>query len=258
MKLACGDTVIKVGLSLGPPVIFLHAFPLDGSMWEPQLPVARDLGFTPLTLNAPGFGGSSLAGLGDMEHYAEAAYAVWYALELSPAVVIGLSMGGYAALRLVERHPKMLRGLVLANTKAEADTPEAAEARRQTAQRVLAEGSQVLLETLLPKLVHAPSSSLRAYLERTIAAAPPQAVAAALRGMAIRPDSRRLLPEITVPTLVIGAEHDPLTPPAQAESLAQGIPGARLTVIPGAGHLSNLEAPEAFNDALGAFLRNLP
>lgn len=257
MKLALGEAVVKVGLNLGPPVIFLHAFPLDSRMWAPQLEVAQELGFTSLTVNAPGFGGSSLIGLCDMERYADNAYAVWQALELTPAVVVGLSMGGYAALRIVERHPKMLRGLVLANTKAEADTPEAAEGRRQTARRVLNEGSAVLRETLLPKLVHAPSPALRGQLEAALAEAPPEAVAAALQGMAIRPDSRRLLAGIRVPTLVIGAEHDPLTPPALAASLAEGIPGAKLAIIPGAGHLSNLEAPEAFNAALRGLLRGL-
>jgi len=257
VKLPLGDAIVTVGLSLGPPVIFLHAFPLDGRMWAPQLGVVKELGFTPLTVNAPGFGGSSLVGLCDMERYADNAYAVWQALELTPAVVVGLSMGGYAALRLVERHPELLRGLVLANTKAEADTPEAAEGRRQTAQRVLSEGSTVLRETLLPKLVYAPSPALRSQLEAALAEAPPEAVSAALRGMAIRPDSRRLLADITVPTLVIGAEHDPLTPPALAASLAEAIPGAALAVIPGAGHLSNLEAPEAFNAALHSFLQGL-
>jgi pimeloyl-ACP methyl ester carboxylesterase len=191
-----------------------------------------------------------------MERYADNAYAVWEALELPPAVVVGLSMGGYAALRLVERHPEMLRGLVLANTKAEADTAEAAAGRRQTARHVLNEGSAVLLE-LLPKLVHAPKPALRQQLTTALAEAPPESVAAALQGMAIRPDSRRLLADIAVPTLVIGAEHDPLTPPALAASLSEGIPRASLTVIPGAGHLSNLEAPEAFNNALRAFLRGL-
>lgn len=257
MKLALGEFIVKAGLGLGPPVIFLHAFPLDGRMWALQLGVVKELGFTPLTVNAPGFGGSSLVGLCDMERYADNAYAIWQALELTPAVVVGLSMGGYAALRLAERQPELLRGLVLANTKAEADTPEAAEARRQTARRVLNEGSVVLQETLLPKLVHAPSPALRSQLEAAIAEAPPEAVAAALRGMAIRPDSRRLLADIAVPTLVIGAEHDALTPPALAESLAEGIPGAGLTVIPGTGHLSNLEAPEAFNAALRGFLQRL-
>ena len=140
-----------------------------------------------------------------MECYADNAYAVWRALELTPAVVVGLSMGGYAALRLVERHPEMLRGLVLANTKAEADTPEAAEGRRHTARRVLSEGSAVLQETLLPKLVYTPNPALRSQLEVALAEAPASAVAAALLGMAIRPDSRRLLAAITVPTLVIGA-----------------------------------------------------
>ncbi|MBS3934420.1 MAG: alpha/beta fold hydrolase [Truepera sp.] len=257
MKLALGDAIVTVGLDLGPPVIFLHAFPLDGRMWAPQLEVVKELGFTPLTVNAPGFGGSSLLGLCDMERYADNAYAVWQALELPPAVVVGLSMGGYAALRITQRHPEMLRGLVLANTKAEADTPEAAAGRRQTARRILDEGSAVLYETLLPKLVHAPSPALRSKLEVALAEAPPEAVAAALRGMAIRPDSRQLLADITVPTLVIGAEHDPLTPPTLAESLAEGIPGAGLTVIPGVGHLSNLEAPEVFNAALRGFLQRL-
>jgi pimeloyl-ACP methyl ester carboxylesterase len=257
VKLALGEVVVKAGLSLGPPVIFLHAFPLDGRMWAPQLEMVKELGFTPLTVNAPGFGGSSLLGLCDMERYADNAYVIWQALELPPAVVVGLSMGGYAALRLVERHPAMLRGLVLANTKAESDTPEAAAGRRQTARRVLDEGSAVLQETLLPKLVHAPSPALRSQLEAAIAEAPPESVAAALRGMAIRPDSRRLLADIAVPTLVIGAEHDPLTPPTLAASLAEGIPGASLTVIPGVGHLSNLEAPEAFNAALRSLLQDL-
>ncbi len=258
MKFPLGHTEFYAQLELTNPVILLHAFPLHSGMWSAQLPVIRKAGFTPIAIDAPGFGRSELSGqVSDMDLLADNAFTLWQRLELPPAVVMGLSMGGYAALRLSERHPEMLRALVLADTRTEADTPEALSNRYQTAKSVLTQGSSLLLETLVPKLLANSNAELKKQVADMISEASPEAIAAALRGMAIRPDSSRQLPAINVPTLVVVGAEDQLTPPSNAKALVQAIKQAKLGLIPNAGHLSNMENPQAFNKELSNFLDSL-
>jgi 3-oxoadipate enol-lactonase len=167
-------------------------------------------------------------------------------------------MGGYAALAFVRRHPRRLAGLVLQDTRAGADTPEAKANRATLAAKVLAEGASAAVEAFLPKLLGETTQrdrpDLAARLRERILATSPRGIANALHGLAARADSRETLPTIAVPTLVLVGAEDVLTPPAEAEAMAAAIPGARLGVIPGAGHLANLENPGAVNAALRAFL----
>ena len=197
-----------------------------------------------------------------MEDMAAAAVALLDDAGVTAAVVCGLSMGGYVALALYERFHDRVRGLVLADTRAAADDAAGRERRFESARAVESGGPPALAAlagSLVPKLIasrtRAARTELVEWLHREIAAAPPAGIAAAQRGMAARPDRTPLLPHIAVPTLVLVGEEDEITPPAESMLLRDRIPGARLVTIAGAGHLSNLEQPEAFNIALREFVR---
>lgn len=252
----------------GVPLLLLHAFPLSRRMWQPQLAGLAD-SCRLLAPDLPGFGGSPPwpAGAGAaaaacrMEDMAAAAVARLDEAGVAAAVVCGLSMGGYVALALYETFRERVRGLVLADTRAAADD-EAGRGRRLDTARAVESGGPpalaALAGSLVPRLI-APRtgtarSELVAWLHREIAAAPPAGVAAAQRGMAERPDRTWLLPRIDVPTLVVVGEEDEITPPAESVILRDRIPGARLVTVAGAGHLSSLEQPEAWNAALREFL----
>jgi 3-oxoadipate enol-lactonase len=245
----------------GPPLLFLHAFPLGLGMWDPQA-AAFAASHQVVRFDARGFGASPPGdGLLTMERIGDDAVALLDHLGLSRAVVCGLSMGGYAALALVRRHPDRLKGLVLADTRAGADSDAARATRAAQADKVRKEGSAALADAVLPKLVgettHKRRPEVVAGLRETIAANPPRGIADALAGLAARADSTPTLREIRVPTLVVCGAEDVITPLAEAEALARGIKGSRLEVIPEAGHLSSVENSSSFNAALGRFLREL-
>ncbi len=245
------EVVLGAGAEQALPVLLLHAFPLHAGMWARQIPTIERGGALAIGLDAPGFGASELSSrVSDMETLADAVFEVWRGLKLPPAVVVGLSMGGYAALRLTQRHPEMLRGLVLASTKAEADSDEARENRYQTATAVLEEGSASLVG-MQTSFLNTPDACPE--VAEMIRAARPDAVAAALRGMAIRPDSVRFLAEIRVPTLVVAGEDDPLTSPETMKTLAEKIPDTQFETLK-AKHLSNIDASDDFNALLTSFL----
>jgi pimeloyl-ACP methyl ester carboxylesterase len=246
----------------GVALLLFHAFPLHRSMWDAQ---ARALApaCRVVRMDARGFGESGpLDGALTMDLLADDGARLLDRLDIATAVVGGCSMGGYAALAFVRRHAGRLAGLYLQDTKAPPDTDEARANRRALAARVLAEGSGVAAEALLPRLVgettHRERPDLVLRLRADTLAADPRAIARALDGLGARADSRPTLGTIRVPTLVVVGEEDALTPPAEAEAMAEAIAGARLVRIPGAGHLSNLEAPGAVNAALAAFLESLP
>jgi 3-oxoadipate enol-lactonase len=179
-------------------------------------------------------------------------------LGIEKAVVAGCSMGGYAAFAFVRRHPARLDGLVLQDTRPGADTEEGRANRVSLAARVLEEGAAAAVEAFLPKLVGETTKrenpELVDRLRDRILAASPEGIAQALHGLGARPDSHDTLDRIQVPTLVVVGEEDVLTSPADAEAMAARIAGSRLEVIPRAGHLSNLENPAAYNEALARFL----
>jgi 3-oxoadipate enol-lactonase len=245
----------------GQALLLLHAFPLGLVMWEPQ---ARAFAATHqvIRFDARGFGGSPPGdGLLTMEKIADDAVALLDHLGVSQAVVCGLSMGGYAALALVRRYADRLKGLVLADTRAGADSVEARAARAAQADTVRKRGSAAIADAVLPKLLgettHQQRPELVARLRETIAANPPRGIADALAGLAARADSAPTLREIRVPTLVVCGAEDAITPLAESEALVRGIAGSRLEVVPQAGHLSSLENPEGFNGALRKFLTEL-
>lgn len=244
----------------GVPLVLVHGFPLSHAMWQEQLAVAGQGGLGPtrlIVLDMRGFGASEVPpGPYDMETYADDLVALLDLLELEQAVVGGLSMGGYVTFAFLRRYPERVRGLVLANTRATADSDEARANRETNAQMVEAQGSSAIADKMLPNLLSpdAPPeqhASLRRIIERNH----PQGIMAALRGMALRSDSTDLLPHIRVPTLVIGGEHDALTPPDAMRELQAAIPGSQLAMLPGAGHVSNRDNPAAFNAAIAEFMR---
>ncbi len=238
-------------VGVGQPVVLLHAFPLSAALWQGQLTALADR----CRMIAPdlrGFGGSTPHPLPQsLGEYAADVLALLDALSIEQAIVAGLSMGGYIAFALWQQAPNRISGLLLADTRATADSEAARATRATNAELVLREGSAALAERMLPNLI-APGAApeLRATLQALAAANPPEGIAAALRAMAARPDSTPLLSAIRVPvTVVVGAE-DVLTPPDEARALHEAIPGSRFVVIPHAGHLSAIERPAEFNLAL--------
>jgi pimeloyl-ACP methyl ester carboxylesterase len=231
-------------------LVLIHAFPLDASMWDPQV-AAFEGRVAIATPNLPGFGGAEPAGdVMTMEMAAQRCLDAMDGAGLDLAVVCGLSMGGYVALELWRRAPQRFAGLVLANTRAGADSEEGASGRRALAERLGSEGNGFLVDKPPPLLTADASPELWARVKGIIAAQPVSAIAAASLGMAERPDSTGDLAGISVPTVVVTSSGDTLIPPDATSPMADQIPGATLRIIEGAGHLSNLQAPEAFNEVL--------
>jgi pimeloyl-ACP methyl ester carboxylesterase len=242
----------------GPALLLLHAFPLGLFMWDPQ-EAALAATHRVIRFDVRGFGRSD-PGTGPltMERIADDGAALLDRLGIEKAIVGGCSMGGYAAFAFVRRHPQRLQGLILQDTRAGADSEEAKQSRATLAVKVLAEGSSAAEAAFLPKLTGATTqrdnAPLVARLRERILASSPRAIADALHGLAARADSRPTLAAVRVPTLVLVGAEDVLTPPAESEAIAAAIPGARLVVVPRAGHLANLEQPAAVTAALAAFL----
>ena len=242
----------------GEPVLLVHGFPLSRRMWDGVVEGLRGR-WRLIVPDLRGHGESEASDEASMRLYADDLAALLDEIgETRPVVVVGLSMGGYVALEFFRRHRNRVRALVLADTKATRDTPEAARKREETAEEVLAGGSAVVAEGMVERLF-APSAApaLRDDWKRIMAATPPAGAAAALRAMAARPDSRALLRRIAVPVLAIVGAEDVITPASDARAIAEAAPDARLRVIPGAGHMSPVERPAEFVAALGEFLESL-
>jgi 3-oxoadipate enol-lactonase len=237
-------------------LLLIHAFPLDATMWAPQVTALGSR--LPVTApHLPGFGGTEGPEVLTMASAADACVRALDDAGVDRAVVCGLSMGGYVAFELWRAARPRIEALVLANTRAEPDAPEGAAGRRALAERLGNEGNGFLVEQPPPLLSdHAPAE-LWDRVKTTIADQPASAIAAAALGMAERPDSVPDLATIDVPTMVVTGTDDTLIPPDVTAGIADGVPGAELLRIVGAGHLSNLEAPDAFTAALEAVLNRL-
>lgn len=247
----------------GSPIVLLHAFPLDRRMWRPQTASLADLGRL-IVPDQRGFGGTAgFDGPPSVAQMADDVVALLDALGVrQPIVLGGLSMGGYVALNFARRHAGRLRALVLADTKAEADTPEGKANRDKMIAFAREHPAVEVFDSLLPKMVSDETRSRRpAVVEearRIASEQTPAGVAAALAALRDRDDATPWLASIAVPTLVIVGSDDTLTPPSAAQTLKDGIRGAELVTIAGAGHLSNLESPDTFNAAVRAFVSRLP
>lgn len=250
-----------VDQGVGTPMLLVHAFPLDHSMWRAQI----DTFCRSRRVIAPdlrGFGTSEVtSGVVTMEQLADDLAEVLSALDVSqPVTLCGLSMGGYVAWQFWQRHHERLGRLILCDTRAAADTPVAAKARQIMALEVLRDGSRVAAEAMIPKLFAESTYEQRAELvEATrdvILATSPEAIAAAQRGMAQRPEMTERLGEVNTPALLICGEADSISPPSEMQSIAAAMPKAEFVTIADAGHLAPLEQPQAVNDAIEQFLGN--
>jgi pimeloyl-ACP methyl ester carboxylesterase len=261
------DQVSAGGLSFddvgaGPAVVLLHAFPLARAMWRPQVEALQG-DYRLITPDLRGFGGSrASADVPSVETMADDVAALLDELKVAgPVVLGGLSMGGYVALAFARRHPARLRGLVLADTKADADDAAGRANRDRLIALAEKDGARAVIDQMLPKLLGADTTARRPeVVEEVRGIASRQNVAGivgALKGLRDRPDANPGLGAIRVPTLVLVGRDDTLTPPAKSEEMASRIPNARLVVLDRAGHLSNLEQPGPFNAALRSFLQSL-
>jgi len=246
----------------GPAVVLLHAFPLARAMWQPQVTdLLRD--FRVIVPDVRGFGGSSpFADAPSVDQAAADVAGLLDHLKLTETVVVGgLSMGGYIALAFARQFPQRLRGLVLADTRAEPDNDEGKSNRDKLIAFTRNHSAADVIDQTMAKMVSAETRMKRpdvvAEVRRIAAAQSVDGVIAALQMLRDRPDARPGLTSIAVPTLVMVGSDDAITPRAAAEVLVAGIAGARLVEVPGAGHLANLEQPQAFNAALRSFLQTL-
>lgn len=244
----------------GIPLVLLHAFPLSSTMWSAQRVALTDVARV-LTPDSRGFGRSPQPDGAEptLDAYADDVAQLLDRAGLDTVVLGGLSMGGYVAMAFARRHPDRLRGLVLADTKAGADPPAAADNRRRIADLLTADPrSTVLVEEILPKLLGTTTTTERpdlvAQVQAWVGAAPAAGAAWAQRAMAARPDSFATLRAVAVPALVVVGEEDELSPVTDAEAMTVALPDADLVTIPGAGHLSAVERPAEFTAALRAFL----
>ena len=244
------------------PVLWIHGFPLNNTMWDLQVSDLADVArsITP-----------DLRGHGQSDATAETSYTTEMLADDcvrllgnigydGPVVVVGLSMGGYVAFEICRRCPERVAGLILAATKATADADAAKASRDESARIAAAEGAGPIVEGLLPKML-APATydddpDLVAFLRDMMLDTSPAGIVGAQAAMRDRPDSSPDLPGLSIPTLVIHGEDDQLIPPAEAKAVAAALPEAELVLIPGAGHMVNLEQPAAFNEAVRGFLES--
>lgn len=239
----------------GPAVLLVHAFPLSGAMWRHQVETLRGR-YRVIVPDLRGFGGTDAPpGNYSMDQQADDLAALLEYLGVSRAALVGLSMGGYISFAFWRRHQDKVAALVLADTRAGADSADGKAGREANARLAEEQGAAAIAEKMIPGLV-APGApqEVRDELRGLIVANSPVGIAGALRGMAARPDSTPNLADIDVPTLVVVGDEDGLTPAAEAEAMHRGIAGSRLEHIARAGHLSNLEQPGAFSAVLGSFL----
>ena len=238
----------------GVPVVLLHGFPFNRSLWREQV-AALKASHRVITPDLRGFGETTATSEpATMEMMAEDVAALLDELKLERVVLGSLSMGGYVALAFYRLFPARVRALMLADTRPQADTAEARANRETLAQRALNEGMQPIADAMLPKLLtpatHKEQPEIVARVREMIMTTSPVGAAAALRGMAVRRDQTDLLPEINVPTLIIVGSEDAITPPQEAELMHRAIRGSLLKVIAGAGHCANLERADEFNRVL--------
>lgn len=232
----------------GTPVIFLHGFPFDHTIWEPLIPLlAGDARL--IFPDLRGFGKSPVTkGIYTMRLMAEDIYQLVNRLGIQKAVLVGHSMGGYISLAFAHAYPAMLMGLGLVATQAAADTPERRQARFKTAESVAHKGAHIVASNLANSLT--PKKELIASINALILKAHPAGIVGALKGMAERQDMTGSLAEINVPAVVLSGTSDQLLPRENIQTLAQMLPLGWLEEIQGAGHMLMMEEPEQVASAL--------
>jgi len=241
-------------------LLLIHAFPLNARMFEPQLAMA-ERGWHVVAPHLRRFdGGDGDPPASTIDDFAADVIDLADALHLQDAVIGGVSMGGYVAFAMFRHAPRYFQGIVLADTKAPGDTPEAVDGRKKMLDLVHQKGSAAVADEMIPKLLGETTRRTRPDVVERVRALvlsnSPEAIAGAIRALMTRPDSTPLLSTIHCPALILVGDEDLVTPKAAADEMHHGIAGSQLAVISGAGHLSNLERPDAFNDALARFLEH--
>lgn len=252
---------VEEGNPAGLPVVFLHGFPFSHWIWRGQLTAVGSF-CRAIAYDLKGHGLSDIgSGLYTIEAHVDDLIGVLNALRIKQAVVVGLSMGGYVALRALEREPDRFRGAVLCDTRSEADSTEAKLRRFAGIAAVQQEGSRTFADAFVKSIFAPPSLTNRseevAAIHRIISRTPAVSIAGTLLALAARTDTTPSLGKIRVPALILVGENDAITPPADARMMHERIPGSELHVIAGAGHMSNLENPDAFNGHLLPFLKKI-
>jgi len=244
-------------IGTGQPVLFAHAFPLNRSMWAPQVSALVER-CRCVAADFRGFGETTAQGPNTMAQYADDFAALLDHLRIDQVVLVGCSMGGYAAFAFWSRHPTRVRALVLADTRPGADTDEGRVRRRKLIDVARTEGATAIANLQIASIVGRTTRDKQPdtydAVHRSMAQARVDAIVGALEAMMSRADSTPLLATITVPTLIVVGEEDTLTPLAESRAMHTQIPGSRLEIIAHAGHLANLERPAAFNHVLTEFL----
>lgn len=248
-----------------PILVLVHAFPLGAQMWEPQFRGAFS-GWRILAPDLRGFGGSTDPAADgaapSIDDYADDIAGLIREVAGGPVVLCGQSLGGYAAFALLRRTPALVRALVLADTRAGADSLEGRAARKAMLTLLEREGPQGVAREMMPKLLGATTREQNPDAEETVRRLIKRQANAGIRDailrMMDRPDSAALLPAVTVPVLVVVGEEDELTPPSESEAMVALLPDASLVRIAGAGHLASLECAQAFEASVESFLSGLP
>jgi pimeloyl-ACP methyl ester carboxylesterase len=252
-------SVRESGDARGLPIVLLHAFPLSSAMWEPQLEALK--AWRVVLPDLRGFGATPLSTPWFIEHAVDDLFETLASIGVERPVLVGLSMGGYVALRAVEKSPSRVKALVLCDTRAEADANENKVKRAAAVDSVRRNGVAPFLEPFLndalaPK-TRTEKPKVVEFLKNIAVKSSPDAVMAALAALASRGDMTSALSGIKVPTAVFVGSQDKITPLPLADLMRARIPGAELHLIPDAGHFSNVENPEAFNERLVSFLKRL-
>jgi len=244
----------------GPPLLLVHGFPLDHSMWAGQLDTLSS-DFQIIAPDLRGFGRSdATGGTVFMEQFADDLAELLQVMGIDrPIAFCGLSMGGYIAWQFWRRHGERLQSLILCDTRAVADPKDVARGRGIAATQVEVDGPANLSATMIPKLfadrTRQQHPELVEQIKRVMISSAPEGVAAALRGMAARPDMAGELPQINVPTLVICGQQDVISPSQEMRDIAGSMPNAVFVEIANAGHMAPLEQPGAVNSAIREFLQ---
>ena len=244
---------------IGRPLVLIHGYPFNRTLWDEQVNVLTH-SYRVIVPDLRGFGDSDAStGPSTMNRLAQDVTRLMDHLGISQAVIGGLSMGGYVVLAFYKQFPSRVRALILADTRAQADTEEGKQTRAQQAEKALTEGMGGIADAMLPKLLTPETVSKRPEIVKRVRdmmlKTKPEGAAAALQGMAEREDQTQLLSQITVPTLILVGSEDPITPVADSEKMHEAIRGSRLVVLDKASHVSNIEQAEQFNQELKRFLR---
>ena len=243
-----------------PTVLLLHGYPFDKSMWYEQMCFLSEFGIRAIGLDLRGFGvKEATSDVSTMEDMARDAVAMLDSQNIEHVVLCGLSMGGYVAFEFVHLFPNRVSGLVLAGTRAPADSEQERAGREQQVQTMLRAGMVPIRIATLPKLLSPRTlkekPNVVKEVRRMITQTDPKGAAAAQRGMAARRDYVADLSNIRIPTLIIVGREDPIRPVSDAEFMHERIPNSRLEIIEDAAHMTNMEQPEQFNDALFSFVK---